>query len=118
MVPMAVTVIGGVLVSTVLTYGNQRFRIGAEPAIIVDRWSCVGSCNRYRAGPCAGVWRKMMHIDTSKLAPDDLVRHFHGEVNFDDDYDGALPEGGFIAAGAVVLFVLVALGSAFAAVTW
>ncbi len=56
-----------------------------------------------------------MHIDTSKLAPDDLVRHFPAEC---DNYDDALPEGGFIAAFAVVLFVVISLASAYAAVTW
>lgn len=52
------------------------------------------------------------NIDTSNMAPDDVVRHWGAEaqINFDDDrFDAG--EGGFIALLAVVLFVLIAIGS-------
>ena len=57
-----------------------------------------------------------MVIDTTKLAPDDLVRNFPAEVNWDDRYDDALLEGSAIAALAVIAILGAIIGSVIAAV--
>ena len=56
-----------------------------------------------------------MVIDTHDMSPDDAARRWPAECNFDDEYDSAVPEGGFIAILAVFLFACVAIGSLFAA---
>ena len=57
-------------------------------------------------------------IDTSNLAPDDLVRRWPAEcaIDFDDAPDCA-GEGGFIAVLAVILLSAVAVGSFLAAIS-
>jgi hypothetical protein len=55
-----------------------------------------------------------MTIDQQHLAPDDLVRRWPAEVNFDDDAQPG--EGGFIAILAVVLFAVVSLAALVAAI--
>lgn len=59
-----------------------------------------------------------MNIDTKHMSQDDLVRRWSSDaaINWDDEPVTA-GEGGFIAARAVVLFVVIAIGSFIAVVT-
>jgi hypothetical protein len=51
-----------------------------------------------------------MTIDQQHLAPDDVVRHWPAEVNFDDDYEGAAPEGAAIVILAAVAALAITVG--------